>query len=57
MPMSELQPSLARALGPLPAGFLFDQGMGLPFWLAGALLVAMLVFAVGFPERVEGDAT
>jgi MFS family permease len=48
--------SLARALGPLPAGFLFDQAMGLPFWLAGALLVVMLAVARGFPERVGGDA-
>jgi MFS family permease len=44
--------SLARAIGPLPAGLLFDQGAGLPFWLAGALLVAMLAVARGLPERV-----
>jgi predicted MFS family arabinose efflux permease len=46
--------SLARAVGPLPAGLLFDQGIGLPFWLAGALLVVMLAVARGFPARV-GD--
>lgn len=44
--------SLARAIGPLPAGLLFDQAMGLPFFLAGALMIAMLVGAGRFPARV-----
>ncbi len=47
--------SLARALGPLPAGLLFDVSIGLPFWLAAALLVAMLASSRGFPARVGGD--
>ena len=47
--------SLARALGPVSAGFLFDISIGLPFWLAAALLVAMLAGSRGFPARVGGD--
>ncbi len=47
--------SLARALGPVSAGFLFDISTGLPFWLAAALLVAMLAGSRGFPARVGGD--
>ena len=47
--------SLARAIGPLPAGFLFDVSIGLPFWLAAALLLAMLAISGGLPERVGGD--
>ena len=44
--------SLARAIGPLPAGLLFDQWMGAPFWLAAFLLVAMLAYCTGLPARV-----
>ncbi len=44
--------SLARALGPVPAGFLFDLDMGAPFWLAALLLGAMLALSTGFPARV-----
>jgi multidrug resistance protein len=46
--------SLARAIGPIPAGALFDISMGIPFWLAAALLGAMLACCRGFPERVGG---
>jgi DHA1 family tetracycline resistance protein-like MFS transporter len=46
--------SLARAIGPLPAGLLFDVWMGGPFFVAAALLVAMLACCTGFPARV-GD--
>jgi multidrug resistance protein len=52
------QASLARALGPIPAGFLFDVSIGLPFWLAAALLLAMLAMLVssgGLPARVGGE--
>ena len=49
------QASLARVLGPLLAGFLFDFSMGLPFWLAGALIVAMLLSSRGFPARVGAE--
>lgn len=48
--------SLARAIGPLPAGFLFDVSIGLPFWLAAALLVGMLTTAGGLPARVGGGS-
>jgi MFS family permease len=44
--------SLARALGPLPAGLLFDVWMGAPFFLAAALLAAMLACCTGLPARV-----
>jgi len=47
--------SLARVFGPLLAGFLFDISMGLPFWLAGVLIVLMLLGSRGFPARV-GEA-
>jgi MFS family permease len=46
--------SLARALGPVPAGLLFDHAMGAPFWLASVLILAMLAFCTGFPARVGG---
>jgi len=46
--------SLARAIGPIPAGILFDVSMGIPFWLAAALLGAMLACCRSFPERVGG---
>lgn len=46
--------SLARALGPVPAGLLFDHTMGAPFWLASVLILAMLAFCTGFPARVGG---
>ena len=47
--------SLARVFGPLLAGFLFALSMGLPFWLAGVLLVAMLLGSRGFPARVGAE--
>jgi DHA1 family tetracycline resistance protein-like MFS transporter len=47
--------SLARAIGPLPAGLLFDLWVGAPFWLAAMLLVAMLACCTGFPARVGGS--
>lgn len=45
--------SLARAIGPLPAGFLFDVSMGIPFFLAAALMLGMLACSTGFPARVD----
>lgn len=47
--------SLARAIGPLSAGLLFDVSIGLPFWLAGALMIAMLASSRGIPARVGGE--
>jgi MFS family permease len=48
--------SLARVLGPVVAGFLFDLETSAPFWLAAALLVVMLSFCTGFPARVGGGS-
>jgi DHA1 family tetracycline resistance protein-like MFS transporter len=43
--------SLARVLGPLAAGWLYDRELSAPFWLAGALLVAVAAQARGLPSR------
>jgi DHA1 family tetracycline resistance protein-like MFS transporter len=43
--------SLARVLGPLAAGWLYDRQLAAPFWLAGALLVAVAVQSRGLPSR------
>ena len=43
--------SLARVLGPLAAGWLYDRQLGAPFWLAGVLLVAVALQARGLPSR------
>ena len=44
--------SLARVVGPLAAGALFDRAIAAPFVLAGALLVLTLALAWGLPARV-----
>jgi len=44
--------SLARVLGPLAAGWLFDRAIAGPFLLAGALLSATLAVAWGLPDRL-----
>jgi MFS family permease len=44
--------SLARVLGPLAAGLLFDLAIGAPFWLAGALLLAVAALGRTLPARV-----
>ncbi len=44
--------ALARAIGPIPAGLLFDLSMGIPFFLAALLLCGMLACSRGFPARV-----
>jgi DHA1 family tetracycline resistance protein-like MFS transporter len=43
--------SLARVLGPLAAGWLYDREVGAPFLLAGALLVSVAVQVRGLPAR------
>jgi DHA1 family tetracycline resistance protein-like MFS transporter len=43
--------SLARVLGPLAAGWLYDRQLSAPFWLAGALLVAVAAQTRGLPSR------
>jgi DHA1 family tetracycline resistance protein-like MFS transporter len=44
--------SLARALGPAPAGFLFDRSEAAPFLLAAGLLVVTLALCIRLPARV-----
>jgi MFS family permease len=43
--------SLARMLGPIAAGWLYDRQLAAPFWLAGALLVAVVAQVRGLPSR------
>ena len=43
--------SLARVLGPLAAGWLYDRAHAAPFVFAGALLVMVALQARGLPER------
>ena len=43
--------SLARVLGPLAAGWLYDREHAAPFVLAGALLVSVALQARGLPAR------
>src|SRR5262249_51550565 len=41
--------SLARVLGPLIAGILYDRGQALPFFLAGALLILVFALSLDIP--------
>jgi MFS family permease len=43
--------SLARVLGPLAAGWLYDRQLTAPFWLAGLLLLAVAAQTRGLPAR------
>ena len=43
--------SLARVLGPIAAGWLYDRQLAAPFFLAGALLVAVAAQVRGLPSR------
>ncbi|MEM9558147.1 MAG: MFS transporter [Acidobacteriota bacterium] len=45
--------SLARIVGPLAAGVLYDLRIPLPFWLAGLLTVAVAGLALGLPSSGE----
>ncbi len=45
--------SLARVLGPLAAGFLFDWHYSLPFALAGLLMVSVFVISTSLPRSSE----
>ena len=46
--------SLARVLGPLAAGWLFDRSFAAPFVFAGALLIGVALQARGLPVRRPG---
>ena len=43
--------SLARVLGPIAAGWLYDRELAAPFYLAGVLLVAVAAQVRGLPSR------
>jgi MFS family permease len=43
--------SLARVLGPIAAGWLYDRQLAAPFFLAGVLLVAVAAQVRGLPSR------
>lgn len=47
--------SLARVVGPLAAGLLYDQIQAAPFWFASALLVATALLARTLPRRMAAD--
>jgi MFS family permease len=46
--------SVARVLGPLAAGALYDRHHPAPFLLAGALLAIALLTAIGLPRHRPG---
>jgi MFS family permease len=48
--------SLARVVGPLVAGALYDRAIGAPFALAGVLLVAVALGARTLPARGPAEA-
>lgn len=48
--------SLARVVGPLAAGLLYDRVTAAPFWLACALLVATAAIAHALPGRIAARA-
>jgi hypothetical protein len=49
--------SLARVVGPLAAGFLYDRAQPAPFWFASALLFVTATLALALPRRaVAGTA-
>jgi MFS family permease len=45
--------SLARVVGPVAAGLLYDVAQPAPFWFAGTLLVATALLAQGLPRRAQ----
>jgi MFS family permease len=48
--------SLARVVGPVTAGWLYDREYAAPFWLAAGLLVAVALLSRGLPGReAAGD--
>ena len=43
--------SLARVFGPAAAGWLYDRGVSLPFWLAAGLVLAVALAGRWLPDR------
>jgi multidrug resistance protein len=48
--------SLARVFGPFAAGWLYDRALATPFFLAGALALALAVLANTLPARATAPA-
>jgi MFS family permease len=48
--------ALARVFGPTTAGVLYDLNRGTPFWLAGALMVGVLIAGAAASATQHGDA-
>jgi len=46
--------SLARIVGPTLGGKLYDHAPGAPFWLAGALMLAVFAFSLRLPRGAGG---
>ena len=46
--------SLARIVGPTLGGKLYDHAAGAPFWLAGALMLAVFAFSLRLPRGAGG---
>jgi MFS family permease len=47
--------SLARVVGPVAAGLLYDRSQAAPFWFASVLLVATALLARTLPRRAVAD--
>jgi multidrug resistance protein len=48
---------VARIVGPLAAGWAFDHlGMGVPFWVGAALVLATFGLGAGLEQRIAGRA-
>jgi len=47
--------SLARVVGPVAAGVLYDRSQAAPFWFASVLLVATALLARTLPRRAVAD--
>jgi MFS family permease len=47
--------SLARVVGPVAAGLLYDRSQAAPFWFASVLLVATALLARTLPRRALAD--
>jgi MFS family permease len=47
--------SLARVVGPVAAGLLYDRSQAAPFWFASVLLVATALLARTLPRRAAAD--
>jgi MFS family permease len=45
--------SLARVVGPVAAGWLYDREQAAPFWLASGLLLVVAWLARALPKRVD----